>query len=209
MSGIVSGLVPRPTGHSDGMEEIMDYGRTFFTSDTHFGHANILKYCNRPFDSVEQMDSALVDAWNDRVGKDDVVYHLGDFTLRGDDFAQEIFGRLQGRIRMLHYPWHHDRRWAPPLAGPSRFRSASGHPVEMLPPIVSLDLPTDGPFPKGLMLCHFPMAVWDRKHHGAWHLHGHSHGMHRGEGAMLDVGVDVHDYQPLSLAEIIIHFGGL
>ena len=51
----------------------------FFTSDTHFGHENILKFCNRPFSSIEDHDLALINNWNSVIGNDDTVFHLGDF----------------------------------------------------------------------------------------------------------------------------------
>src|SRR5262245_45539090 len=91
----------------------------FFTSDTHFGHTNILKYCRRPFPDVQAMDEALIARWNATVGPDDVIYHLGDFTLDGEAFARRILFRLNGQIRVLGYPWHHDKRWLPFELGPS------------------------------------------------------------------------------------------
>ena len=54
--------------------------KIFITSDTHFSHKNIIKYCNRPFSSVEEMNSVLTDNWNSIVSKDDLVIHLGDFS---------------------------------------------------------------------------------------------------------------------------------
>src|SRR6185369_462783 len=102
---------------------------TYFTSDTHFGHANIIRYCHRPFAGAAEMDDALVHRWNERVGDDDVIYHLGDFTLSGRETARRMFARLRGRIRVLGYPWHHDRGWVPVAVGPSPFASASGHAV--------------------------------------------------------------------------------
>jgi calcineurin-like phosphoesterase family protein len=170
----------------------------FFTSDTHFGHANIIRYSSRPFADADAMDEALIARWNATVGDDDVIYHLGDFTLRGGGAARRIFARLRGRIRVLGYPWHHDHAWLPAGLGPSSYLSASGHAVEILPPMVVLDERVDGRR-RVLALCHYPMAQWDRRHHGAWHLHGHSHGTHRGDGALLDVGVDCHDFTPVAL----------
>lgn len=187
----------------------MDDDTTHFTSDHHFGHRNILRYCERPFPDVETMDDALIRAWNHQVGPDDVVYHLGDFTLKGRSFARQVFSALRGRIHVLGYPWHHDQNWVPSTYGPcDDLLSATGHPVVIEPPMVVLDLPSAGPWPQGLVLCHFPLARWDRRHHGAWHLHGHSHGAYTEEGAILDVGVDVHPYRPVSLGQIRRHFGG-
>ncbi len=62
----------------------------WFTADHHFGHANIIRYCNRPFASAEEMDATLVHLWNETVGRDDIVYHLGDFTLQPLDKFKAI-----------------------------------------------------------------------------------------------------------------------
>jgi calcineurin-like phosphoesterase family protein len=173
----------------------------FITSDTHFGHANIIRYCQRPFASVAAMDEALIERWNARVGDDDVVYHLGDFTLSNRDTARRVLARLRGRIKVLGYPWHHDRGWVPTTIGASPYVGASGHAVEILPPLLTVTLPVAGRR-QPIALCHFPLGQWDRRHHGAWHLHGHSHGTYRGDGAMLDVGVDCFDYAPVTLDEL-------
>jgi calcineurin-like phosphoesterase family protein len=70
----------------------------FFTSDTHFGHVNIIAYCNRPFASVPEMNEGLIRRWNDRVGPNDTVYHLGDFAMGPKGVWREYRRRLNGRI---------------------------------------------------------------------------------------------------------------
>lgn len=176
---------------------------TWFTSDSHFGHTNIINYCNRPFISVDEMDAVLIDNWNNLVGDDDIVYHLGDFTLSGRLTAQKYFSRLKGLIRVLENPWHHDRGW---LSAAYIFTSGSNLPIQILPPMVVLELPEygDGGYPKPLVLCHYPLAMWDRKHYGAWHLHGHSHGKYHApdNACIYDVGVDSNNFKPVSLKSI-------
>lgn len=170
----------------------------WFTSDHHFGHENIIKYQRRPFDDAKQMDAAMIDAWNNVVAKDDLVYHLGDFTLGGEGLAKAYFAMLNGRIKMLAYPWHHDKRW---------LRIANEIPnVTLVSPLTVLDFG----HPAIITLCHYPLEEWERKFHGAWMLHGHSHGElehTRDTKPILDVTVDnayqlMGVYRPFSFAEI-------
>ena len=176
----------------------------YFSSDHHFSHRNIIKYCKRPFANIDAMNEALIERHNARVRDEDVVYQLGDFTLAGPKVARLMFSRLRGRIHVLGLPWHHDARWVPKHAGPSDFYSASGHAVEILPPMLVLRPKLGGERGKAhISLSHYPLAEWDAGHHGAWHLHGHSHGHHVEKGRRkLDVGVDCHGYAPLSLDEV-------
>lgn len=171
----------------------------WLTSDTHFGHTNIIKYCQRPFAHTDEMDEALITAWNERVRDDDVVWHLGDFTLKSRGFARRIVSRLRGQIHVLGLPWHHDSGWVPKTFGPSdTLFSASGHPVVIAPPIVVLKQPINGERTI-LTLSHYPLAEWEQRWRGGWHLHGHSHGTHDGDGPRIDVGVDCFDYAPVAL----------
>ena len=176
----------------------------FFSSDHHFNHRNVIRYCARPFPDIDAMNAALIERWNARVGDEDVVYHLGDFTLAGVGVARAMFSRLRGRIKVLGLPWHHDKGWVPKHPGPSQYSSASGHEVEILPPMLVERFVVPGVEGKfSVSLSHYPLAEWDAGHHGAWHLHGHSHGNHvEAERRKLDVGVDCHGYAPISLAEV-------
>ena len=73
-----------------------DGDRAFFTSDTHFYHANIINFCGRPFKNVEVMNETLIANWNSVVGADDIVFHLGDFCLGGSAEWTNILNRLNG-----------------------------------------------------------------------------------------------------------------
>ena len=187
----------------------------WFTADQHFGHANIIKFTNRPFADVDEMDKHLIDRWNSSVASADTVYHLGDFTLGVVTRARHYFSQLNGKIYVLGNDWHHDRRWLPTWhipgeeprirIGVAPFFSASSLRVAILPPLHVLEfseLGTDE-HPLAVTLCHYPIAVWDRKHYGAWHLFGHSHGQHDNGGFSFDVGVDAHNYDPVSLDQVI------
>lgn len=79
----------------------------FVIADTHFGHENIIRYCDRPFESVEQMDEALISNWNNRVRNDDIVWVLGDFALGSKDYVKSITKKLNGRKKLIL--GNHDR----------------------------------------------------------------------------------------------------
>lgn len=170
--------------------------KIWFTADQHFGHANIIEFCDRPFASVEEMDTQLVERWNQVVDPSDTVFHLGDFTLGDVEIANSYFSQLNGEIRVLSNPWHHDRRWLINARGSPYIR------CDILPPMVVLEMAWGNEHPLAITLCHYPLAEWDRKHYGAWCLHGHSHGKHRGEGFIYDVGVDNNNFYPISLGGI-------
>lgn len=147
--------------------------RIWFTSDHHFGHKNILKYTNRPFTSVHEMNKALTENWNNTVGENDTVYYLGDFGLTGIKNLESIYNRLNGKKILV--PGNHD---------PNRVHRLFDGVV-----IPLFELRVDGE-KHPISLCHFPMRSWNGSHRGAIHLHGHSHGDADFWGGALDVGVD-------------------
>ena len=161
----------------------------FFTSDHHWGHANILKYCNRPFSSVEEMDEIMIQRWNSVVSKFDTVYHLGDFCLCND--AKPYLSRLHGKIRFVIPNFHHDKNWLenkPDLPN-----------VEYLPPIWVEKFSKD----IFIVMCHYPFAVFERQHYGAFMLYGHCHDKNFSlPGFSMNVGVDHHDFYPVYFEEV-------
>lgn len=142
----------------------------WFTSDQHFGHTNIIMSCNRPFATVEEMDHAMIERWNRAVKPDDTVFHLGDFTLKDSNGAARYFRQLTGRIYVLAVEWHHDHRWLgvgpahyPPceaMGNNGSLVSESGHVVQLLPPMVVMEIPWlgKGGFPLAITLCHYPVG---------------------------------------------------
>ena len=154
----------------------------YFTADTHFGHKNIIKYCNRPFDSVYEMNETIIKNWNDVVGLRDVVYHLGDFGFKG---ADSILSRLNGQIHLIH--GNHDNSM---IKRNRRFITSS--------PIKEIRI-------NGIktVLQHYSMRVWNASFHGSYHLFGHSHGSLSSYGLSFDVGVDAWNYTPISEEQVV------
>jgi calcineurin-like phosphoesterase family protein len=162
----------------------------WFTSDHHFGHANIIPLCGRPFADAAEMDETMIERWNAVVGTQDEVWHLGDFAHRcGPNRIAEIFGRLRGRAIHL-VRGNHDRRYTLALPWSSIQDYA--------------ELVVDH---RMLILFHYSLRVWNRSHFGSLSLYGHSHGTLPGTAASCDVGVDVWDFRPASLDEIIRRIG--
>lgn len=175
----------------------------WFTSDTHFGHENVLKFTDRPWETIWQMNDAIVDSINGRVAVDDELYILGDFSFKMT--AQDAYG-LRKRIacRRIHLvPGNHDKDWTQPAV-------AGAFTVE--PPICVLKIDV-----QKIVLCHYPMADWQGMSHGSWHLHGHIHSsggayneFNRKQGLLrYDVGCDANGHSPVSLDELREWFAGV
>ena len=151
----------------------------FFTGDEHYNHRNILKYCDRPFDSVEEMDEELIKRHNSVVGKNDVVVHAGDFTLEKKEVAHKYQQRLHGThifLKGSHDYW---------------LRGARCHEI--------WEKTIDGIY---VVVCHFAMRVWARSHFNSFQLYAHSHGKLDPIGKQWDIGVDNNDFYPISFDQI-------
>jgi calcineurin-like phosphoesterase family protein len=166
----------------------------FVTSDHHFGHKNIIKFCNRPFmkgifPDVEGMDEFLIDAWNSKVPQGATVYYLGDFGFVREDRLVSILGRLNGN--KLFIRGNHDK-------------NIRGHKVMKHIGWIKDYYETHTPDKTKIVMCHYPMMSWNGGYRGSWMLHGHSHGnMGPQTKRILDVGVDTRDdFAPYSYEEI-------
>ena len=181
---------------------------TFFTSDHHFGHSNIIAFANRPYASVEQMNWDLVERHNAVVAPDDVVYVLGDVCLGKMDDSLAMISLLHGTKYLI--PGNHDRMFD---AVGEKYRNAAARYVDAGFTEV-LDTVVTGTFSFGdATLSHFPPSGeggdsdWFTEFrppmpaHGLL-LHGHMHGRYRKRGRCIDVGVDTNNGYPLSEAEI-------
>lgn len=140
-------------------------GKVFFTSDLHFGHENAIRFDNRPFETVEEMDAELVRRWNAKVGKGDLVYVLGDMIWKshnGD--AEQLIRSLNGQIILIkgnHDRFLHNAKAKNALAGVKDFDDIC----------VTLEDGTK----RRCILQHAFVPMYYGHRYQAIHLHGHSH----------------------------------
>lgn len=180
---------------------------TFFTSDMHVDHRNILAYCERPFGDLDSMREELAKRWNEVVGEGDRVWILGDATIGDIEQSAEYFSVLNGDIYLV--PGNHDSCW-------SQHKRSRSHKVRSAYEDLGITIVDS---PKALRLAgrsvemsHFPFhnpqsedqryAEYRPQERGQWLLHGHTHGRWRQRGRQIDVGVDAWGGWPVSVGQI-------
>lgn len=169
----------------------------FFTSDTHFNHSNIIRFCNRPFNSIEEMNETLIRNWNNVVSPDDIVFHLGDFCLGGAVEWTKLLDRLNGYIYLIL--GNHDLKNIR-QGFISRFEHVSMQMRIMVDKQV-------------VYLNHYPFLCFDGGYKDVWQLFGHVHTRPNNTGidaprlqhlypTQYDVGVDNNNFMPVSFEQI-------
>jgi calcineurin-like phosphoesterase family protein len=153
--------------------------KKFITSDLHFGHSNIMKFCagTRPYESVSAMDDQMILDWNSQVSHDDLVYILGDVAFCSAVDAAAIMRRLKGKKILI--AGNHDRKNLQHDVFRSCFTEIHDY----------LSFRDHGVF---MVMFHYPIAEFDQQHRGAIHFHGHLHGAVSGleQYRVMDVGMD-------------------
>ena len=147
----------------------------FFTSDEHYNHKNIIKYTNRPFKTIEEMNGTLIANHNEVVKDEDFVINAGDFAF-GD--AEQIIDQLKGYHIFLR--GSHDK-WLSNIAPYIWERKIQDEYV---------------------VVCHYAMRVWPRSHYNSWQCFGHSHGKLEPIGKQWDIGVDNNNFYPISFTQL-------
>jgi calcineurin-like phosphoesterase family protein len=155
----------------------------FFLSDTHFFHDNIIKCCNRPFESCVDQDETIIKNWNSVIKKGDLVYHLGDIAWGGD---YSVLKRMNGQKIIIK--GNHDK-------------------TKNLENAVENKYIETWHYQKGFMykndyifMSHFPHLRWDRCSHDSYHAFGHSHGkLDIVFGRSMDVSIDCIDFTPIHI----------
>ena len=150
----------------------------FFTADQHLGHSNIIRFCNRPFKNVYEMDKEIIKRHNEVVSNSDIVIHAGDFAYRNKLPAIKYIEQLNGNnifIKGSHDKWNKTNNYL-------WMMNIDGHYV---------------------VVCHYPFKTWPRSHYGSINLYGHCHGSLGYMKNQIDIGVDTNDFYPYSFTQII------
>ncbi len=172
---------------------------TWFISDIHFSHKNIIRFCDRPFSSVEEMNETIITNWNNTVSQDDIVYNLGDFSFGHITNTEHILRRLQCKEHHLLLG-NHDKA----IINKKKFLLENKYFTSIQE---YKELTINKQF---IVLCHYAFSVFNKSHHDSWNLYGHSHSTHedyRVQPLQMDVGIDnayklLGEYRPFSFEEI-------
>ena len=177
----------------------INMNRIFVTSDTHFGHQNIIRYANRPFADWRGMGESLIERWNKAVQPEDTVWFLGDFAMgpgATPQYVESVLNRLNGRIEVIL--GNHDM--------PSKYSKGlldlvlEKHFEERIRILDNQihEVKIDG---QHFVMGHYPLEDWNGRSKGSVHLHGHTHNQFiRGDDnpftkqphGRFDIGVDMY-----------------
>ncbi|MDO5406591.1 MAG: metallophosphoesterase family protein [Eubacteriales bacterium] len=169
----------------------------YYISDTHFGHANIIRHCSRPFYNVKEMDNAMISSWNRRVNSEDTVYILGDLMFRSAIEPTVYLERLPGKKHLIL--GNHDPSWMKKGDYSRFFESVSERSVIQ-----------DNS--RSITLIHDPVqAMDDFERDSEWLVYGHIHNNRHDDcwtklqalEHALNAGVEINAYQPVTLEELI------
>ena len=169
----------------------------YYTADLHLGHKNIIKLSKRPFSSIEEMDKVLIENWNNKVNAKDDIYIVGDLCYKTHhDNILHYISQLQGQKHLI--VGNHDKE----IIKNSDLRR---YFVEIR------DMKTIYDNGTKIILCHYPMVEWDGYYRDVLHFYGHIHNNYDNDTSKYinsiknayNVGVDVLDYEPKTLNEII------
>lgn len=170
--------------------------KNYYISDTHFFHENVLKFEKRPWETLEQMYRDMINLHNARVTKNDNVFFLGDFAFTKDGHSiHDLVKLLNGKPHLIK--GNHDV-----FIGKKNFNPGIFEWIK--------DLHELSDNSQRVILCHYPLAVWNKSHHGSVHLYGHVHSNTDSRHPILhtlsnayNVSACLQNYQPWTLNEIL------
>lgn len=181
--------------------------KIFFSSDQHFGHSNVIRFCNRPYENTKEMGQALIDNWNSKATNNDIIFVLGDmFWFHGRHDIKKVASKLNGK-EIYIVPGNHCKREAYELCDER---------IKLLDDVSAIYLrETDKPqIIAEIVISHIPLMTWPHRERGAYNFFGHIHSgpvtaaevdqdLPLWQGLQYDVGVDNNDYTPIEFNEIL------
>lgn len=178
-------------------EKRREFNVIYYIGYMHLGHKKVIEYDNRPFETVEEMDAALIENWNKVVNEDDHVYIIGDFIYRSSHVASYYLKQLKGHKHLII--GNHDLKIIEDEDASFYFDS-----------IERLGYVKDGE--TDVVMCHYPIAEWNgkrRKKNKSYHVYSHIHNrndetyefMKNQEGA-LNAGCMINNYTPATLEQL-------
>ena len=173
------------------MEEI---SMKYYTADLHFGHINVLRFDNRPFSDIDEMDRILIENWNNRVTNNDHVYILGDVALHNEKPYSWYLSQLNGQKHLII--GNHDRKLLKDIEALGYFASVNHY----------LEVADEN---KRLILSHYPIAEWNGFYRQSYHIYGHIHNNKSGIyqymkqfDRALNAGCMINGYMPVTFSEL-------
>lgn len=167
----------------------------YYIADPHFGHENIIRMCNRPFANADEMDDYMMTHWNETVSNADTVYIVGDLTFKSKHDPEWYLSRLKGKKILII--GNHDRNWC-----------TGDVARQYLKEIHNLHYIHDGR--EQVVLCHYPMMSWPhvtRTYMVFGHIHNNTDADYWNlilyNRLMLNAGVEINQYMPVTLNELI------
>lgn len=166
----------------------------YYVSDLHIGHNNAIRFDNRPFADINEMECEIISRWNKKVNSDDDVYILGDIFYHYKKDKAEFLQKLNGKLHLI--VGNHDYEMLNTGAALDCFET-----VDNLKRTID-----DG---RMVIVCHFPITSWNMKHHGAYHVYGHVHSKINEETLFMmkqerafNAGCMINNYEPCTLEEL-------
>jgi len=175
---------------------------TYYTSDLHLGHENILKQ-RTMFSTVEEMNTFLIEKWNKKIKKNDEVYIVGDFSYRSKTPVQEYLQMLNGSKHLII--GNHDADWLKKISEEEKSRLLIS--TEHMKIIKTNKIK--------ITLCHYPMLEWSGSRYASagnsFLIHGHIHDAKNdiynyikdNQPTALNCGTDINGFEPVTLEELI------
>ena len=163
---------------------------TWITADTHFNHKNIIKYCNRPFETVEKMNEIMIENWNKCVRKDDIVFHLGDLGFGKQENLKPIIDRLNGKKYLIQ--GNHDRLTK------TQYKELGFEWIKYKSYMFLSDVK--------ILFTHRP-PIWSQNiDSNLLYIYGHVHGKGSNKINQIDIGTDTNNFTPYNLNDLIISY---